>query len=39
MKTAVVALFLFFSAVVCYAQDPQVGTWKLNSDKSKFPLV
>lgn len=36
-KTAAVVLSLFFSAVVSFAQDPQVGTWKLNHEKSKFP--
>jgi hypothetical protein len=28
---------LFASAVVCAAQSPQMGTWKLNEAKSKFP--
>src|SRR5262245_2114487 len=26
----------FFGAAVCLAQDPQLGTWKLNEAKSKF---
>jgi hypothetical protein len=28
---------LFASAVVCAAQSPHMGTWKLNEAKSKFP--
>jgi hypothetical protein len=28
---------LFASAVVCAAQSPHMGTWKLNDAKSKFP--
>ena len=26
----------FFGAAVCLAQDPHMGTWKLNEAKSKF---
>jgi len=28
---------LFASAAVCVAQNPNIGTWKLNEAKSKFP--
>jgi hypothetical protein len=35
-KAIALTLFLFFAATVCFAQDPQMGTWKLNHDKSKF---
>jgi hypothetical protein len=36
-KMIVFALALFFAgAVVCSAQDPNMGTWKLNEAKSKF---
>ncbi len=41
MKTKihiVVALALcFIGAGVCFAQDPNLGTWKLNEAKSKIP--
>src|ERR1044071_4977643 len=40
MKALVIVLTLavFFAAVaVCSAQNPQMGTWKLNEAKSKFP--
>ena len=39
MKTRVIALGLtmfFVGAVVCLADSPQMGTWKLNEAKSKF---
>src|SRR4029077_5827184 len=26
----------FFGAALCFADDPQIGTWKLNEGKSKF---
>jgi hypothetical protein len=26
----------FFGAAMCFADDPQMGTWKLNEAKSKF---
>ena len=29
---------LFASATVCLAQDPHMGTWKLNEAKSKFAM-
>jgi hypothetical protein len=36
-KMIVFALALLFTgAVVCSAQDPNMGTWKLNEAKSKF---
>jgi hypothetical protein len=36
-KMIVFALALLFAgAVVCSAQDPNMGTWKLNEAKSKF---
>lgn len=28
---------LFVATVVCFAQNPQIGTWKLNESKSKIP--
>jgi hypothetical protein len=28
---------LLFATVVCFAQNPQIGTWKLNEAKSKIP--
>ena len=28
---------LFVATVVCFAQDPHIGTWKLNEAKSKIP--
>jgi hypothetical protein len=40
MKTriAVVAVALSFAAgTVCFAANPQIGTWKLNEAKSKMP--
>src|SRR5438034_3036803 len=39
MKTKVIVLTLavfFAGVVVCSADDPQMGTWKLNQAKSKF---
>lgn len=39
MKIRVVGLILafsFFEAAVCFAADPQAGTWKLNESKSKI---
>ena len=39
MKLTVIALGLtmfFLGAVVCSADSPQMGTWKLNEAKSKF---
>jgi hypothetical protein len=35
-KAIALTLLLFFTATVCVAQSPQMGTWKLNHDKSKF---
>ena len=28
---------LLVAAVMCFAQNPQIGTWKLNESKSKIP--
>jgi hypothetical protein len=39
MKTKTTGLILalcFFGAAFCFADDPQMGTWKLNETKSKF---
>jgi hypothetical protein len=39
MKTKTIGLTLalcFFGAAVCFAADPQMGTWKLNDAKSKL---
>jgi hypothetical protein len=37
MKTIGLSLALcFFGAAFCFADDPQIGTWKLNESKSKF---
>src|SRR5215467_9367620 len=39
MKTKTTGLILalcFFGTAVCFADDPQMGTWKLNEAKSKF---
>jgi hypothetical protein len=39
MKTKTTGLTLalcFFGAAFCFADDPQMGTWKLNEAKSKF---
>src|SRR5438552_10370459 len=38
MKTKTIGLTLaisFLAGVVCFAADPQIGTWKLNEAKSK----
>jgi len=36
-KTTGLTLALcFFGAAVCFGDDPQMGTWKLNQAKSKF---
>jgi hypothetical protein len=38
MKTKTTELILalcFFGTAVCFAEDPQMGTWKLNEAKSK----
>ena len=41
MKTQIIGLTLalsFFAGATCFAaDDPQIGTWKLNEAKSKFP--
>src|SRR5262245_19306629 len=34
--TGVTLAICFFGAVLCFADDPQMGTWKLNEAKSKF---
>jgi len=39
MKTKTTGLTIalcFFGAAVCFADNPQIGTWKLNEAKSKF---
>ena len=39
MKTKAFVLtlaFCFWEAALCFAADPQTGTWKLNEAKSKF---
>jgi hypothetical protein len=39
MKTRIIGLtlaFCFLGAAMCFAADPQIGTWKLNEAKSKF---
>jgi hypothetical protein len=39
MKTKTIGLTLaicFFAAALSFADDPQMGTWKLNETKSKF---
>jgi hypothetical protein len=39
MKTIGLILTLcFFGAAFCFADDPQIGSWKLNEGKSKFAL-
>lgn len=35
-KAIALTLLVFFAAAVCVAQSPQMGTWKLIHDKSKF---
>ena len=38
IKAMIFAVVLVFaSAIVCVAQSPHMGTWKLNEAKSKFP--
>lgn len=38
LKAIVLTLAVIFaSAVMCAAQNPHMGTWKLNEAKSKFP--
>jgi len=37
LRISLLTLFVFFaSAIVCAAQDPNLGTWKLNEAKSKI---
>jgi hypothetical protein len=39
MKTKTIGLILalcFFAGAACFADDPQMGTWKLNEAKSKL---
>jgi hypothetical protein len=39
MKTKTIGLTLalcFFAGAACFADDPQIGTWKLNEAKSKI---
>ena len=37
-KTILIILALcFFTGAVCFASDVNIGTWKLNEAKSKFP--
>ena len=39
MKTQIIGLTLalsFFAGAACFADDPQIGTWKLNEGKSKL---
>src|SRR5437016_1161347 len=35
-RIAVVAVALWFTAAVCFAANPHMGTWKLNEGKSKL---
>lgn len=35
-RTTVLTLALCFIGAVCFAQDPNLGTWKLNEAKSKL---
>jgi len=35
-RTLLLSLALCFVATVCFAQDPSMGTWKLNEAKSKI---
>lgn len=40
MKTKSIVMTLalcFFTAAICFASDANLGTWKLNESKSKFP--
>ena len=34
--TGSILALCFFGAAVCFGDDPQMGTWKLNEAKSKF---
>src|SRR5215469_16160022 len=34
--TGLIVALCFFGAAMCFADDPQMGTWKLNEAKSKF---
>jgi len=34
--TGLILALCFFGTAVCFADDPQMGTWKLNETKSKF---
>jgi len=34
--TGLTVVLCVFGAAVCFADDPQIGTWKLNEAKSKF---
>jgi len=34
--TGLIVALCFFGAAACFADDPQIGTWKLNEAKSKF---
>jgi hypothetical protein len=34
--TVLILVFCFFGAALSFADDPQIGTWKLNETKSKF---
>jgi hypothetical protein len=39
MKVRIISLtlaFCFLGAAICFAADPQMGTWKLNETKSKI---
>jgi hypothetical protein len=35
-RTILLTLLCFVGAAVCFADDPQMGTWKLNEAKSKI---
>jgi len=35
-RTALASLAVFAAAALCFAADPNMGTWKLNEAKSKF---
>jgi hypothetical protein len=36
INTGLILAVCFFAATFCFAQDPQMGTWKLKESKSKF---
>jgi hypothetical protein len=36
-RTALLTMVLCFAGITCFAQSPQMGTWKLNEAKSKIP--